>query len=216
MIFPLPVSADTAADWRSFAAGSGPSEDSLLLDVMDGHDLDTELAICQGVVERRDHAVGGFIDALAARHHGVGPSSDRAELLLRVTVAGLFSDGLTDAETAVRVSANRSALEDLERRITEWRDPQLVSLLVGLAPRMDPGIGLPALMRVYVRLVGALRDGRGDTSPPMTALGLAWCRAVETAGGRDFLDPCVTVASLSTDPDLVAAARRAARQLVVR
>jgi len=216
VVFPLRVSADAAADWKGFAASTVPADDDLLLGVMDGHDLDTELAICQGVVERKSHAVGGFIDALAARHAGAGPTSDRAALLLRVTIAGLFPDSLPEPDLTARLAANRSALEDLERRIVEWRDPQLVALLVGLAPRMDPGIGPPALMRVYLRLVGALRDGLGDTSPPMTALGLAWCRAVQTAGIRDFLEPCVTVASLSTDADLVAAARRAARQLAAR
>ncbi len=199
-----------ALDWEAFAAASGSSQDPVLMEAMAARDLDTDIAICKGVA-RRAAPVGGFLEALAAGHHGADAA--RTELLLRVLLDPLVPADMSDSEVASRLGPNMASVEALMGRIAEWRDPQLVAVLVRLCRFADPKVGLPTLMLVGTRIARDLRKERGQLTPQEVGLGLAFCDAAQRTGNMDFLQPCQQIVDLSQDAALVERARTASKVL---
>jgi hypothetical protein len=200
-----------ALDWEEFAASSTSSQDTVLLDAMNAHDLDTDLAICRGVARRTGADVGGFLDSLAERSFGAGAA--RTELLLRVLLETLAPESLSGAQIVSRTAPITGSLEALLRRMPEWRDAQLAAALTRLSLYADPKVALPALMSVGTRVVQGLRSGQGRIPPQEVSLAIAFCDTVETAHSIDFLEPCIQITNLSQDGRLIERARRAARSL---
>jgi hypothetical protein len=210
----LAAQAAAAVDWESFAAKSDHLDDPVLIQAMAGADLDTRLEVCRGVGTRADPYDGDLLESLiSSRRAG---ETARDELLLRVLLAGVFDPSRGDAELRLRVDANRQALSTLASRMPELHDAQLIGVLVRIFPLMPSPEGLPALMAVGNRLVGALRDAAGVVPPTEMALSLDFLSSVEAVNDQDLLPLCTDIARLSREAVVAREARRVARLLATR
>jgi hypothetical protein len=201
-----------AQDWGDFALRSDRSQDSFLIELLLPSDLDGAISICKGIGSRPDPAAGAIIEAIVTQ----GDSELRTETLLRALLGRLLDPARTDLPLADRLAANADALGVLVSAVSRWEDPQLVAGLVRLLPLMKGTDRLRALVEVGDRIISAEDRGKGLLSPQETSLAKEWLAAVRTIGGQDFLFPCVQIARLSSDADLVAAARETAKALAAR
>ena len=74
-----------AADWASFAANSSRADDPLLIDILQGSDLQGSIEICSALGARPDPYVGDVIEAVLLER--TVPARAGAELLLRILLA---------------------------------------------------------------------------------------------------------------------------------
>jgi hypothetical protein len=199
-------------DWGEFARHSGTRDDGLLIDLIGKVDLAEALDICAGIGMRSEAAVGPIIESIAS--DAFGPGRDRSEALLRVLLAALLDPSRPDPSLAARVSANAGALGDLLEGMADWKDPQLAGELVRIIPLIDGPSGPPALMAAGERIVASLQRGSGRLMPQEASLAMDFLTAVRETSSRDFLPSCALVARLSTDADLVKAARETAASIV--
>ncbi len=207
----LCASAAWGQDWADFALHSTPRDDPLLIDTIRQGDLQTALSICAGVGVRAAGTVGALIDALASDAFGRG--RDRAEALLRTLLHGLLDPNRSDLPLAQRVARNGDALGRLLEVTASLQDPQLVGELVRIIPFLAGPQRLPALMEAGDRVVAALRRGSGRLMPTEASLAMDVLAAARQTADPDYLPLCSMIARLSTDPDIVQAARAAAAAL---
>jgi hypothetical protein len=209
LIFLFAASVAIALDWGDFALHSDRSQDSFLIEVLLPSDLEGAVSICEGVGSRPDPAAGAIIEAIVTQ----GDSELRTETLLRALLERLLDPARSDPPLADRLAANADALGTLVGAISRWEDPQLAAALVRVMPLMQGTDRLRALVEVGDRVVAREDRGNGMLSSQETSLALEWLSAVRSIGGADFLFPCVRIARLSRDTDLVAAARETAKAL---
>jgi hypothetical protein len=201
-------------DWRDIASRSDRSADSMILQAMNGDDLETALQLCEGVGSRSDPYAADIIESLAALHKST--SSSRSELLLRVLLSGLFDTSRSSAEIRDRSIANAAALETLFARIRSFKDFQLIGILLGVLPYRQGDNGAAILMEVGARLISDLGGGNGLIPSQEIALGFDYLAGVEQAPSPDFLDQCVSIARLSREKVLMDRARTVAAALASR
>jgi hypothetical protein len=199
------------ADWKDIASRSDRSADAMILQTMNGDDLDAALQLCEGVGVRSDPYAADIIESLAARH--ASATSDRTELLLRVLLAGLFDPSRSEGEIRDRAAANAGALGTLFDRIETFKDFQLTGVLLGILPSMQGYDAAPVLTRVGSRLVADLRKAEGVITSQEIALAFDYLATVEKLPSSDFLDQVVSIARSSREKVLVDRARAVAAAL---
>ncbi len=185
------------------------ADNAALLELIRGADLTEQVSILSGLKAARDPFAGDIIDALAEGTAGAhGPA---AEHLLRVLLASLFGAGVSVQEREARLAANRQALEALFSRISAFSDPQLKSALVGLAPRVSGKNAAPLLCSQTAELAAQMRRRGGLATPMEGELAHVLLEAMAEIPAPDFLEPCLELARISRDRQIIASARDAAR-----
>jgi hypothetical protein len=210
----LAVAAVSAVDWEAFSAASGPELDPDLLDAMAHGDQETWISICTGITRRKDPSIGAFMETLAAGH--TGTNDWRIEHCLRIILDGLLDGPLSTGERGARVDANAASLDVLFSSVMEWRDPQLLGLLVRAAALHPSPGGLQAVMNVGRRISEELESNGGFLMPQEASLALDFLASVRSLAHPDFLPQCADIARLSRDGILVDEARSVAGTLASR
>jgi hypothetical protein len=210
LILGAAASAAFAVDWAAFAAASDPSLDPALLEAMRTGDLETRLAICSGLPRRPDPDLSAFIRTLSAEH--AGPSDWRTEQYLRLLLAGLL-EVADQGAAAARLDRNGAALDELLAGISDWGDPQLVGLLVRVAALRPSAVGIRAVIDAGGRVRARLAATGGPLLPRERSLALDVAAAARSLGDALLLGVCSDIARLSSDAEVIGAARAAARAL---
>jgi hypothetical protein len=194
-----------AADWGTLAAGSDRTLDTALVSALNTEDFGTAIMICEGIGRRGEPYAGNVIASLAAGNPG--RTDSQRELLLRILLEKLFDPARGEPAIQARIAANSEELDSLVGRIAQWKDPQLVGVLVRVLPSLPGKTALPALAEVGLRAVNELRQGMGLVSPQEGALLLDFLSSVERISSDDFLEQCTAIARLSRDKVIVDRAR---------
>ena len=209
----LCVSAAAAypLDWGAFVAASNRGDDGLILGILKDGDFETGVQICDAVGLRKDPYAADILSWLLS---GFAKSGQyKTEYLLRRAMKSLFDQSMGDQVLRDRLVANSSVLADMVQGIGGFDDPQLTGTIVRLLPRLDGVDRLPALMNVGTGIINRLRQTDGNLLLPDMGLALDFLSAVQAIGNTDFMDPCLAIARLSRDQNLVQKARQLSRQL---
>jgi hypothetical protein len=199
-----------AADWGTLAAGSDRTLDTTLVSALNTEDFGTAIMICEGIGRRGEPYAGDVIASLAAGNPG--RTDSQRELLLRILLEKLFDPARDEPAIQARIAANSEELDSLVGRIAQWKDPQLVGVLVRVLPSLPGKTALPALAEAGSRAIDELRQGMGLVSPQEGAL-LDFLSSVERISSEDFLEQCTAIARLSRDKVIVDRARAIARAI---
>ncbi len=210
-IFTLCAAAAYPSDWATFVQASNRADDSLIISLLQDSDFETSSQICDSVGLRKDPYAADILSWLLAGFSKTGEY--KTEYLLRRVMRSLFDQTLGDAVLRDRLDANASVLADMVKGIGGFGDPQLKGTIVLLLPRLGGADSLPVLMDIGKGIIGKLEQTGGNLSLPDTGLALDFLVVVQAIGSPDFLDPCLAIARLSRDQDLVQKARLLSRKL---
>lgn len=202
------AAAAAAADWSSFVESSDSSLDPAIVAAFETGDFDTRLTICTAMGRRQDPMAESLLRHLITvtakgEHY-------QAEHLLRALLESLFAPEHRPEALQARYVANRQTLWDMEARWDTFADPQLRAVLLRILPLFDPAKARPFLMAAGSVLIERLRVDRGLLPPGETGLVLDFLAAVQVFPDSDFLEPCLSIASLSREKPVIDRARDAA------
>ncbi len=200
----LPAAADSI--WGPFVEASDSSQDGAIVEAVAGGDFDTRLEICRAMGRRQDPGARELLLwLLTVSERG---NSAQAEHLLRVLLESLFDPGRGPQALQQRYGANRDALAEALARWSGFSDAQLRAVLLRILPLSERDKALPVLAAAGAEIVRGMREARGVIAPSENGLALDFLAVVEAIGTPDFLDHCLSIATLSREKPVVDRARQ--------
>jgi len=213
VILALSAACARAEDWNAFVVASDHGDDGVILELLRESDFQTQIGICESIGLRSDPDASALLSWLLSRFSATGEY--RTDYLLRVAMRSLFDPSRGDEALRARLAANAGVVDDMVKHIGRFEDPQLKAIIISL-PGPDAPDRRRALMEIGAEIADRLRRTDGHLSPPERGLALDYLAVTREIGDRDFLEPCIAIARLSRDQDLVRGARQASKLVADR
>jgi hypothetical protein len=172
-------------------------------------DFETSARMIEALGLRKDPYAEDVLSSLLSQYSK--RSEYKTELLIRLAMKAIFDDAPDPTALRNRLVANADFIDQLVKRIAQFKDPQLRGSVVLLLPSLESPDRLAALMEVGVGIIEALKQTDGTLPAPDTGLAYDYLSIVQQMGNSDFMEPCLAVARLSRDSELRQKARQVAQ-----
>jgi hypothetical protein len=201
-------------DYAAWIRSTDSRDNTLIAEMIEQGDLAVAHAVARSLAAREDSRIEEIIIAIEQKRAGSSRGCWEREHILRVLLAGVFSQELKDSVLEERLLANRNALDYLLTHLTEY-DLPLKREIIRLLSALHPPEYQQVLMAEGRKITELLAQQEGRLEAEQAALIVTFLDTVKKTENPEFADLALSILRLGRHPEVAERARSTARSLLL-